>query len=111
MKELLDKTGIQKELGRVPLPVPGSNRGFSPVQLMESFWVSVWMGASRMTHAGWLRYDRVIGEIFQWKRIPSESTLSRFFHKFTWRRNTEVFVPLQGWFMKQLTIGMQGRRC
>ena len=104
MKELLDKTGIRKELGSLPLPVRGSNRGFSSVQLMESFWVSVWMGASRMTHAGWLRYDRVIGEIFQWKRIPSESTLSRFFHKFTWRRNTEVFVPLQRWFMKQLTI-------
>ena len=104
MKELLDKTGIREELGRLPLPVPGSNRGFSPVQLMESFWVSVWMGASRMTHAGWLRYDEVIGEIFQWKRIPSESTLSRFFHKFSWQRNTEVFVPLQQWFLKQLTI-------
>lgn len=104
MKELLDKTGIREELGRLPLPVPGSNRGFSPVQLMESFWVSVWMGASRMTHAGWLRYDQVIGEIFQWKRIPSESTLGRFFHKFSWHRNTEVFVPLQKWFLKQLTI-------
>ena len=104
MKELLDRTGIREQLKKLPLPSPGSNRGYSPVQIIESFWVSVWIGASRFTHSGWLRYDKVLGEIFQWKRIPSQSTYSRFFHKFNWKRNNEVFVELQRWFFEQLTM-------
>lgn len=101
MKELMDKTKIREQLGNLNLPFPGSNCGYSPVQLMESFWVSVWTGASRFTHSGWLRYDKVLQEIFQWKRVPSQSTYSRFFHKFSWMRNTEVFVPLSQWFFNQ----------
>lgn len=104
MKELIDKTNIRGHLATLALPFPGSNRGFSPVQILESFWVSVWTGASRFTHSGWLRYDKVLQEIFQWKRVPSQSTYSRFFHKFSWKRNTEVFVPLSKWFFNQLTL-------
>lgn len=104
MKELMDKTGIREKLHILSLPQPGSNHGYSPVQILESFWVSVWTGASRFTHSGWLRYDKVLGEIFQWKRIPSQSTYSRFFHKFNWKRNTEVFVDLHKWFFNQLTL-------
>jgi hypothetical protein len=104
MKELVDKSGIRQQLTKLDLPFPGSNRGFSPVQIMESFWVSVWTGASRFTHSGWLRYDKVLQEIFQWKRAPSQSTYSRFFHKFSWKRNTEVFIPLNQWFFQQLTL-------
>lgn len=104
MKELVDRTGIREFLGTLDLPLPGSNRGYSPVQMMESFWVSIWTGASRFTHSGWLRYDKVLQEIFQWKYVPSQSTYSRFFHKFSWKRNTEVFVPLQRWFFNQLTL-------
>jgi len=104
MKELIDHSEIRKCLGTLDLPAPGSNRGYSPVQMMESFWVSVWTGASRFAHSGWLRYDKVLQEIFQWKRVASQSTYSRFFHKFSWKRNTEVFVPLNRWFFNQLTL-------
>ena len=82
MKELVDKTGIRDPLKSLPLPQPGSNRGYDPVQIIESFWVSVWLGASRSTHRSWLQYDSVLKEIFQWKQAPSQSTYSRFFHKF-----------------------------
>lgn len=38
------------------------------------------------------------------KRPPSQSTYIRFFKKFSWKRNTEVFVPLQRWFIDNLKI-------
>jgi len=74
MKELIDKTRIREKLQELSLPQPGSNHGYCPIQIVESFWVSVWTGASRFVHSGWLRYDKVLGEIFQWKRVPSQST-------------------------------------
>lgn len=104
MKELLDRSGIRTQLSALDLPFPDSNRGYSPVQMVESFWVSIWVGASRFAHSGWLRYDKVLQEIFQWKRVPSQSTFSRFFHKFSQRRNTEVFVGLNRWFFEQLKL-------
>ena len=84
MKSLIDQTGIREYLQTLDLPQPMSNRGYSPEQILESFWVSVWTGASRFTHSGWLRYDKVLQDIFQWKRVPSQSSYSRFFHKFSW---------------------------
>lgn len=79
MKELLDRSGIRRQLSALDLPFPGSNRGYLPVQMVESFWLSVWVGASRFAHSGWLRYDEVLQEIFPWKRVLSQSTFIRFF--------------------------------
>ena len=58
----------------------------------------------RFSHSAYLRYDKVLQEIFGWKQAPSQSTYSRFFQKFSWKRNTEVFVPLQKWFVDNLKI-------
>ena len=49
-KEFYDRTGIREELKRMALPEPGSNAGFDPVVVMESFWMSVWIGGSRFAH-------------------------------------------------------------
>lgn len=102
MKELVDKTGIKEFLGQVDLPQPGSNRGYSPVQVVECFWVSIWAGAGRFSHSAMLRYDKVLQQIFGWRMAPSQSTYSRFFQKFSWKRNTETFVPLQRWMFNQI---------
>jgi len=102
MKNLVGQTGITAYLNTLDLPQPGSNRGYDPIDIIESFWVSVWIGASRFTHSSWLRYDRVLKEIFSWKEVPSQSTYSRFFHKFNWKRNDAVFPSLQRWFFEQL---------
>ena len=87
MKNLIDQTGIRAYLNTLDLPQPGSNRGYDPIDIIESFWASVWIGASRFTHSSWLRYDKVLKEIFSWKEVPSQSIYSRFFHKFTWKHN------------------------
>lgn len=67
MKDLVNGTEMRSFIGTLNLPQPGSNRGYSPVDIIESFLVSIRIGASRsygskfgFTHSGWLRYDRVL---------------------------------------------------
>jgi hypothetical protein len=64
MKDLVARTGIKDQLRQLSLPEPGSNRAYDPVAVIESFWTSVWMGASRFCHTELLRYDNVLKEIF-----------------------------------------------
>ena len=47
VKDLVEGTEIRSFLGRLNLPQPGSNRGYSPVDIIDSFLVSIWIGASR----------------------------------------------------------------
>ncbi|MCC6182324.1 MAG: transposase [Bacteroidia bacterium] len=102
MKDMLDASKIKEELSKLPLPDKGSNRGYEPTQILECFWTSIWLGAGRFSHSAYLRYDDVLKQIFEWKQAPSQSTYSRFFNKFDWKRNTETFVPLFHWFFNQL---------
>lgn len=104
MKRFVDQTGIRDFLGSLDLPLPGSNRGYDPTEIIESFWLGIWTGASRYIHCDWLRYDRTLQSIFGWDSMPSQSTYSRFFGKFTQRRNNEVFPILQQWFFDQIGV-------
>lgn len=104
MKRFLDQTKIREQLDSLNLPQPGSNRGYDPKHVIESFWLSIWTGASRYIHCDWLRSDSVLQSIFGWNKTPSQSTFSRFFGKFPQARNTEVFPPLQHWFFNQLNV-------
>jgi len=104
MKRFIDQTGIRDYLSTLDLPQPGSNRGYCPTQIIESFWLGIWTGASRYIHCDWLRYDKVLQSIFGWEQMPSQSTYSRFFGKFSQKRNTEVFPSLQHWFFDQINV-------
>jgi len=42
--------------------------------------------------------------IFGWDDMPSQSTYSRFFGKFSQKRNTVVFPKLQHWFFDQIGV-------
>lgn len=59
---------------------------------------------SYTTSEDWLRYDKVLQSIFGWKHMPSQSSYSRFFGKFSQQRNTEVFPSLQNWFFDQIGV-------
>ncbi|TRX51722.1 hypothetical protein FNH22_23450 [Fulvivirga sp. M361] len=104
MKRFIDQTGMRSFLSQLDLPKPGSNRGYHPEQVIESFWLSIWTGASCYIHCDWLRYDTVLQSIFSWDQMPSQSTYSRFFGKFSQKRNTEVFPVLQNWFFNQIGV-------
>jgi hypothetical protein len=105
LKRMFDQTQIRDYLSTVSLPAPGSNRGYDPVDIVTSFWLGIWTGASRYIHCDWVRYDKVLQDIFGLEQMPSQSTYSRFFNKFNQATNTEVFPALQHWFMEKLEIG------
>lgn len=105
MKDFLDKLGIRQCLQELNLPSRGSNRSYPAHEIVEGFWLSIWTGASRFIHADWLRYDTTLQEIFGFTKMPSQSTYSRFFKKFNWQRNTEVFPDLMRWFLGKIDIG------
>ncbi len=104
MKDMLTSIKMKEFMSGLDLPEKGSNRGYEAIQIIECFWTSIWIGAGRFSHSAYLRYDKVLQEIFGWKQAPSQSTYSRFFQKFSWKRNTEVFVPAQKWFIDNLKI-------
>jgi len=97
MKRFTDQTGIREHLATLDLPQPGSNRAYDPVQIIESFWLSIWTGASRYIHCDWLRQDETLAAIFGCECLPSQSTYSRFFGKFS--------QALQRWFFSQINVG------
>ena len=100
MKRFVDQLGIREKLEELPLPKRGSNRSYRTSQVIESFWLSIWTGASRYIHADWLRYDKTLQKIFGLSSMPSQSTYSRFFGKFSQKWNTEVFPKIQKWFLE-----------
>jgi hypothetical protein len=104
MKEVCVRSRVFEELGRLDLPQPGSNRGYSAQQIIECFMVNVWLGLTRFSHGEYLRHDKALQEIFGWKRVPSASTYSRFFGKFNQARCNEVFPSLQNYFVSQLPL-------
>ena len=104
LKRFVDRLGVREQLQELPLPEKGSNRSYNSTHIIESFWLSIWTGASRYIDAEWLRYDRTLQSIFGWEKIPSQSTYSRFFGKFSRKRNSEVFPELQKWFVDQVEI-------
>jgi len=103
VQELVERLGLRKVLECQDLPRPGSNRGYRPVDIVMSFFVTIWVGGNRFAHCALLRYDEVLKKIFGWKEVGSESTFSRFFRKFNLEINNEVFPSLQRW-----TLGLYG---
>jgi len=104
LKDFMDKIDIYKDLREVNLPYPRSNRGCNPITIIKSFWISIFVGASRYIHADWLRGNKSLQEIFELKNMSSLSTYSRFFHKFSLKRNNEAFPTLQRLFLQRVNI-------
>jgi Transposase DDE domain group 1 len=105
MKRFIDQTGIREHLATLELPRGGSNRAYDPEHVVEGFWLGIWTGASRYIHCDWLRQDQTLAAIFGFESLPSQSTYSRFFGRFSQARNTVVFPPLQRWFFSQMSMG------
>ncbi|MCZ2299825.1 MAG: IS1380 family transposase [Chitinophagales bacterium] len=105
LKRFLDKVEVKDYLQSLSLPEPGSNRGFDPSSIVQSFWLGIWTGISRYIHCDWLRYDKVLQDIFGLATMPSQSTYSRFFGKFDKELNAKIFPEMQDWFLKKIDIG------
>lgn len=106
IEEVYQRSGLKNYLQDCgQLPEPGSNRGYSGLSMVEGFMVSLLLGAKRLSHTGALRYDQVIGRIFNWEKgMASQSTFSRFFKKFNKDLNDSLFPALNRWWFGQLTL-------
>ena len=103
MKRLMVKTCILDFLEKMDsLPTQGSNRGYSPVQLICSFWVSIWCGGNKYSHLEILRHDNVLKKLFGWKEMAGYKAYLRYFDKFNLATNQRVFQQLYEWFFNQL---------
>lgn len=103
MRRLMSKTGILDFLDKMEhLPKQGSNRGYSPVQLICSFWVGIWCGGNRYSHLEILRQDNVLKKLFGWKTMAGYKSYMRYFEKFDLATNQRVFQGLYSWFFAQL---------
>jgi len=99
------RSGMKEVLHRLPLPSPGSNRGYHPVDLIEGFLCSVVLGSKRLAHTGMLRTDEVIKNIFGWsKGMADQSTFSRFFKKHSIELNDNIFPELMKKFYKTIQL-------
>ena len=105
LKDFMDKTSVIDDLQSVNLPQGYSNAAYDPVDIDQGFWLAIFTGASRYIHADWIRYDTTLQSIFDIKRLPSQSTYSRFFHKFDMEKNSEIFPQLQQKFLSQIDVG------
>ena len=102
MKNFMEKSGIIPILNSLALPVQGSNRGYNPIQLIISFWVSIWCGANRFEHLEVARVDEVLRKIFKWERMAGHKAYQRYFQKFRQAINHRVFTELYRWFFTQI---------
>lgn len=92
MKRMLDHLGMDKVLSDLSLPQPGSNRGYSPAQLLMQFMLSIWCGANRFEHGEVTRHDRVLQQLFGWKRMANFKAVMCLFRKFDQGISDAVFT-------------------
>jgi hypothetical protein len=99
---MLYSSGFMDILGRLPLPVQGSNRGYDPLQLLVQFAVSVWCGASRYARLDVARFDYSLQRLFGWDHMPEHKAFQRYFNKINMEFALKVFGALYHWFFSGL---------
>jgi hypothetical protein len=87
----------------LPHPVPVSNNALPPLTKVFSFVQGLLCGAKKLTHVAYLRRDPMMPALLGIKRVPSQSTFTRFFQGFTSAgKNLACFRPLFAWALRQL---------
>jgi hypothetical protein len=104
LQKMMNKMSFFDILKTTPLPQPGSNRGYDPVQIITQFIISVWCGANRYEHLEVTRFDAVIQNLFGWKQMAGHRAFVRFFKKFTQETNTNVFEKFYQWLFDNLSF-------
>lgn len=100
--KMLEKCGMKSALAECPLPQQGSNRGYSPEQLIYGLFGGVWCGATCFEHLEIIRHDGCLRNILGWDRGAGHRAYMRYFDKFTQADNQRVFTHLYQWFFSNL---------
>jgi hypothetical protein len=96
-------SGLARQIGleqaiREALPFKlTSPNATDPVEIMLAFMAGVLTGSRRFTHVERLRWDEGVRQILGLNRFVSDTTLARFFRRFTSGTVTQVFESLMRW--------------
>jgi Transposase DDE domain group 1 len=104
LKRMLDAMQFTAAMDALPLPQPGSNRGYAPKDLLLQFMLSVWCGSNRFEHGEVTRFDPVLKELFGFQKMANFKAMMRLFRKFDLAQCQRVFDAWYGWFFEQLKI-------
>lgn len=103
LKQMLERMDFRTVVNNcTDLPQPGSNRGYPPLSLIESFLVSIWSGANKFLHTEVTRHDLALCDIFGWKRMPGNDAFKRFFRKFSQADSQRVNKYFYRWLFDNL---------
>lgn len=102
LRKMLNSVGFEQMIQELPLPSQGSNRGYSPDQLIQQFLTSVWCGANCFEQLEVTRADEVIRQLFGWERMAGHRAVKRYFEKFDQATNQRVFESVYRWFYTHL---------
>lgn len=98
LRQMLGKINFKEQVKNcTDLPQPGSNRGYSPLLIIESFLVSIWCGANRFMHTEITRHDQALKKIFGWIQAPAQDVYKRYFSKFTQATNQRISDYFYSW--------------
>lgn len=101
---LARQVGLEQALrDALPFELTSPN-ATDPVEIVLAFMAGVLTGSRRLAHVERLRWDEPVRQILGLKRFVSDSTLARFFRRFTAGTVTEVFESLMRWQLKQLKL-------
>lgn len=103
LKQMLDQIGFRDAVRQWGLPEPGSNRGYTPLQLIEQFIVSIWCGACRFAHAETVRMDNTLVRLFGWAKAAGHKAIMRLFGRFDMLANERVQAEAYRWFFGKLS--------
>ena len=82
LKKMMDGMGVYRAIQSWELPIPSSNRGYDPAQLIEQMIVSIWYGANRFVHSDITRLDKTLARLFGCSRVAEHKSIMRLFQRF-----------------------------
>lgn len=101
---LARQVGLEKAL-REALPFHlTSPNATDPVEVVLAFMAGVLVGSRRLAQIERLRWDEGARQILGLKRFVSDTTLGRFFRRFTFGSVSTVFEALMKWQLNQITV-------
>ncbi|MBI4376702.1 MAG: transposase [Elusimicrobia bacterium] len=101
---LARQVGLKQAL-REALPFQlTSPNATDPVEVVLAFMAGVLVGSRRLAHVERLRWDLAVHRILGVKRFVSDTTLARFFRRFTAGTVSEVFERLMRWQLKLIPL-------
>jgi hypothetical protein len=104
LKKMMDGMGVFQAIQSWQLPMPGSNRGYAPAQLIEQMMVSIWCGANRFVHSDITRLDKTLARLFGWSRVAEHKSIMRLFQRFDQSTATELQRNCFNWLFEKLNL-------